>query len=198
MKSFKTVDDFISGQEKWKDELIYLRELFLNTELEETVKWGFPVYTINNKNVIGLGSFKSYFGVWFFQGALLQDKKKVLINAQEGKTVAMRQWRFDSREEVDEPSLMSYITEAIANQKAGREIKPEKKKPLLIPDHLQQAFDKDLSLKQSFEALNLTKKREYAEYIETAKQENTKVKRLEKIIPMISEGVGLNDKYRKS
>ncbi len=96
-KRHKTVDDYIEAAEPWQDELIRLRKILRSTDLEETVKWGAPCYTHDGKNVVGMASFKSYVGLWFHQGALLGDKKKVLINAQEGKTKALRQWRFRRR-----------------------------------------------------------------------------------------------------
>lgn len=200
MERHKTVESYLDKQSEWKAPLLLLRELLKAEALEETVKWGFPVYTVKGKNVVGLGSFKSYVGIWFFQGALLKDQQKKLVNAQEGKTQAMRQWRFQSIEEIEQEAelIVTYLKEAIANQEAGKEIKPAKagKKPLIIPPELQNAFNKDASLRDAFETMNLTKKREYAEYIETAKREATKKSRLERIIPMIREGVGMNDKYK--
>ena len=102
MKSYKSPQDFIQAFPDWEGALEKLRSLILTTELEETMKWGAPVYTIDYKNIVGLGAFKSYFGVPFFQGAFLKDHNKVLINAQEGKTKAQRQWRFSNIEEIDE------------------------------------------------------------------------------------------------
>lgn len=107
----------------------------------------------------------------------------------------MRQWRFDSVEEVDESLILQYLQEAIQNQKDGKEVKPEKK-PLVIPDELAEALASDAHLSEVFDELSLTYKREYAEYILDAKRAETKTKRLEKIIPMIREGIGMNDKYR--
>ena len=123
MKKPKNIDEFLSDQKQWLEELVFLREIILSTRLEETIKWNFPVYTWKNKNIVGLGAFKSYFGVWFFQGASLKDELGVLINAQEGKTQAMRQWRFQSIKEIDRNNLRAYIAEAIDNQKKGKIIK---------------------------------------------------------------------------
>ena len=125
----------------------------------------------------------------------MKDDKKVLINAQEGKTSAMRQWRFNSADEMDADLIRTYVLEAIDNQQQGKVIKP-KKKPLIIPDLLQQAMDADAELKEKFEAMTLGKKRDYADHISDAKREATKQSRLEKIIPMILSGVGLYDKYK--
>lgn len=194
----KTVDQYLEKQEQWRNELVYLRNLAGSHDFKETVKWGFPVYTSGGKNLIGLGAFKGYVGLWFFQGALLQDKAGLLVNAQEGKTQAMRQWRFGSMDEIKakEELIHSYLEEAIALQKAGKEIKAKTGKPLVIPSALQEAFRADSDLKSAFDALNLTRQRDFAEHIETAKREETKQNRLEKIIPMIKAGIGLNDKYK--
>ncbi len=195
----KTVDEYIGQSDQWGEALQVLRDVLLQTELEETVKWGAPAYTIDGKNIVGLGAFKQFVAVWFHQGVLLSDPKGVLINAQEGTTKALRQWRFTSIEEVEaaRKDLKQYAEEAITNQREGREIKPDKKKPLIVPPELQEVLDKDTKLATQFEALNLTRKREYVEHIASAKREETKMNRLEKIKPMILEGIGLHDKYRK-
>ena len=195
MKRFKTADEFFASETMYPGELARLREIILATELHETVKWGAPVYTIEGKNVAGIGSFKSYFGIWFFQGAFLKDAEKVLINAQEGKTKGMRQWRFESGNEINKKLILKYLREAIANSKAGKEIKPEKKS-LNLPAELKSAFSEDLELRDAFEKITPGKQREYAEYISDAKREATKAARLEKIRPMIKAKIGLNDKYK--
>ena len=196
MKRFTSTEEFIDHFPEWKNELEKLRSLLLSSELEEKIKWGFPVYTLNNKNVVGLGAFKSYAGLWFYQGVILKDKKKVLINAQEEKTKAMRQWRFASEKEMDEKLILEYILEAIQNQKDGKEIKPEKNKPFTLPDEMAIYFSKNKNVKTAFEKFTPGKKREFAEYIVEAKREATKMNRLEKISKMILKGEGLNDKYK--
>jgi uncharacterized protein YdeI (YjbR/CyaY-like superfamily) len=90
-----------------------------------------------------------------------------------------------------------YVDEAIANQKAGREIIPPRKKVIEIPDELQQALLEDEDLKKWYESFSHSHKREFAEYVGEAKRAETRLKRLEKIIPMILEKASLNDKYRK-
>jgi len=197
MQSNKTVKEFLNKQDQWRKELIHIRELLLETELLESIKWGMPVYTINGKNVVGIGSFKSYVGLWFFQGSFLSDPYKILVNAQDGKTKGMRQLRFSSTEEIDNDVIRLYVAEAIQNQKDGKEIKPDKKKPLIIPDALKAKLEQDANLKESFESLTTGKQRDYAEYIESAKRQETKMNRLDKIITMINQVIGLNDKYKK-
>ena len=191
------VDEYISKKENWTKELMLLRTVFADLTLDETIKWGSPVYVFNGKNIVGLFAFKNYCGLWFFQGTLLKDKDKVFVNAQEGKTKAMLQWRFNSIDEINTAQIKEYVLEAIENVKLGNEIKPTRNsKPVIIPEELQQELEKNKELKKSFDNFSLSKQREYADYIAEAKRASTKLKRLEKIIPMIISGVGLHDKYK--
>ncbi|KXX66979.1 YdeI family protein [Flammeovirga sp. SJP92] len=199
MKRYATVEDYITSSDNWKDELIYLRSILIDTELEEGMKWGAPIYMIQGKNVVGIASFKNYVGLWFHQGVLLKDEGGFLINAQENKTKALRQWRFSSFEELKQNTdvLKEYIEEAIKNQKAGKVVEVDRTpKPLILPNELVDAFTKDKELESAFKSLTLSKKREYGEHIASAKREATRLSRLEKVIPMIKQGVGLNDKYK--
>ena len=195
MQNNKIIDQFLAKHIKWSGELKYLRKLMNCTEMEETIKWGMPTYTINNKNIVGLGAFKAYVSIWFFQGVFLKDPKRLLINTQEGKTKGMRQWRFDSLEVIDKNLVHQYVNEAIANHKAGKQIKSEIK-PLIIVNELATALSNDQALGRQFELLSLSSKREYADYIREAKKEATKYSRLEKIRQKILEGKGLYDKYK--
>ena len=183
----------------WEKELAALREIIFSTPLEEKIKWGVAVYTLNGKNVVGLVAFKSHVALWFFQGALLKDRKVKLINAQENKTKALRQWRFSSYEEISKNSatIEQYIEEAIANQKQGKLIKPNRHNLLIIPKELELLFAENALLKEKFNGLTKSKQRVYVEYITEAKKEETRQQRLNKIKPMILQGIGLNDKYKK-
>lgn len=196
MKRHETVEAYVKDAGKWKAELARLRSILQTTGLEETVKWGSPVYTFDGKNVVGIGGYKSYFGLWFFQGALLADKKKLLVNAQEGRTKAMRQMRFDSGDQIDARLIKSYVKEMVGLVKKGVEIKPERAKRLAIPPELRDALRKRKKAGASFDKLTPGKRREYAEYVASAKQAATKQRRIDKILPMIESGVGLNDRYR--
>ena len=197
IKKVTSVEEYIETHDKWSEALAILRDIINATELEETLKWSEPVYSLKGKNVLGLGAFKNHFGLWFFNGVFLKDEKKLLLNAQE-KTKAMRQMRFESVDEIDKHSVLEYVKEAIENQKLGKEIKPKKttKKSIAIPYELQQVLKKNTELKTGFEALSPYKQKEYCEYITTAKREATKQTRIEKIAPMILQGIGLNDKYK--
>ncbi|MCL9769978.1 YdeI/OmpD-associated family protein [Flavobacterium sp. HXWNR69] len=180
---------------QWEYEIEQLHAIIRKTPLIETTKWGGPVYTYKNKNVLGIGGFKSYFGIWFYNGVFLKDEKKLLINANEENTKSLRQMRFNSANEIDEKLILAYIKEAIEIEEKGVAI-PKEKKETIIPEILQNELDKNSELKNKFNAFSPYKQREFIEHITSAKQEKTQLVRLEKIILMILEEKGLNDKYR--
>lgn len=179
----------------WAEELGKLREIIHKTELVETNKWGGEVYTLNNKNVLGIGGFKNYFTIWFWNGVFLKDESKVLVNANEGVTKGLRQWRFTSAVEINEKLILQYIHEAIENEKKGLSIKPEKKETMRC-DFFENELKNNALLNEAFLKFTPYKQKEFWEYMATAKQEKTKVTRFEKIKPMILENRGLNDKYK--
>ena len=198
MKRASSVDEYISNAQSWQPELNKLRDILCSCDLEEGVKWGAPCYMSDGKNVVGIGAFKSYFGLWFFQGALLADKSNKLINAQEGKTKALRQWRMESSADIKPSVIKSYVKESIRNLRSGKSIESNHAKPVVVPVELQFALKKNRKTSEKFEAMRPGLRREYADYIADAKRADTRKRRLEKILPMIRAGIGLNDKYRKS
>lgn len=196
MKKVSSVEEYIEVNSHFSDALTLLRDLIISTQLDESLKWSAPVYSLNGKNVVGLGAFKQHFGIWFFNGVFLKDEQQLLVNAQE-KTKALRQMRFESIEDIDKAAVLAYVKEAIENQKLGKELKPERKgKTVVIPKELSTVLKANGELNTSFKALTPGKQREYCEYIESAKRETTKQTRLDKITPMILKGVGLHDKYK--
>jgi uncharacterized protein YdeI (YjbR/CyaY-like superfamily) len=186
----------MQNNSNWSKELELIASIINKLPLEKTIKWGAVVFTYNGKNVVSYGGFKNYFMLWFFNGVFLEDKYKVLINAQEGKTKSLRQWRFTSIAEIDEKKITEYIYEAIEIEKKGLKISPEKFVKIPVSEVFEVEFKNDKSLKTAFEKLTPGKQKEYIIYINEAKQETTKLKRLEKIKPMILNGIGLNDKYK--
>ena len=198
MERLEKVDAYIEKKSNWTETLNRLRDIIASAGLKESVKWGGPVYTIDGKNILGLGAFKNFVSLWFFQGALLADPNNVLVNAQEGKTKALRQWRFGASDNIPTTQVKLYIEEAINNHKKGLTIKPSKavKKPLLLPDELSQVLANNIALNLKFESLNLSSKRELADFIQSAKRPETKARRLEKVVDLIERGKGLYDKYK--
>ncbi len=197
MKTNKKIEGIIEKSGQWKPMLEKLRNILLETELTEEIKWGMPTYTLEDKNLIGLAYFKEYVTLWFHQGAILNDPFHVLKNAQPGKTISMRHWQFASIEAIDRDKLLQYITEAIQKFKHGNKIVKRSSEPIKIPEKLGDALHADKILNMHFMKLSPGKRKEYIEYIHEAKRENTRDQRLKKIVPLILKGVGLNDHYRK-
>lgn len=196
MTIHEKISTYIEKQSRWSSQLKELRTLFNKTELVEEVKWGSPTYTLNGKIVAGFAGFKNHYAIWFHQGVFLKDPHNRLLNAQEGKTKALRQWRFEEGDNIPESEVLSYLQESIENCLAGKELKPLQKKEVVLPPILKEAFDKDPVLKQAFTSLTPGKQREYAEHIGSAKREATQEKRLSVAIPLILNGKGLYDKYK--
>ena len=195
MTKATSVEEYIDLNEHFKPELNQLRKIMQKSGMQEGVKWGGPVYMIDGKNVASFGAFKNHYCIWFYNGVFLEDKSNVLVNAQDGKTKALRQWRFEKGDEINEKLILSYLNEAAENQRQGKEHKPEQKKEI-IPPEMQKFFDEDKDLESFFNKLTRGKRVEYGEYIAKAKQDKTKVSRMQKIIPMIKDGKGLHDKYK--
>nr|WP_321223288.1 DUF1801 domain-containing protein [uncultured Psychroserpens sp.] len=198
MKKINSVEEYIEVNAHFAEELKILRDIIISTELEETIKWSAPAYCLNGKNVLGLGAFKNHFCIWFHNGIFLNDEHQLLYNAQENKTKAMRQMRFESKNDIKEAAVLSYVKEALENQRLGREIKPTKttKKDVVIPDLIKDVITSNTEFKTAFKALSPSCQREYCNYIIEAKRDTTKISRLEKIKPMILKGSGLHDKYK--
>lgn len=196
MKSAKSVDDYIRNAGDRQRELRTLRSILNSCGLTEEIKWGSPCYTLDGKNVVGIGAFKSYFGLWFFQGALLSDDLDVLINAQEGKTKALRQWRMTSPKDIRPQQIRRYVREAMQLVRDGKAIAPKKNAELVIPPELAASLRSNAAAQKKFAALTPGRQREYAAYVSEPKRAGTRLNRIGKILPMIEAGKGLNDKYR--
>ncbi len=196
MKKNKTVEDYLAAADNWTDELVRLREIVSSCGLQEEIKWGTPCYTDRGKNIVAISGFKSYFGLWFYQGALLEDKSGVLLNAQEGKTQAMRQWRMHSASDIKPVLIKRYIKQAVAYSREGKSVVMKAGKMLALPAELQQVMQSTAAARRSFEALRPGQQREYIEFIASAKREETRVRRVAKCLPLILAGAGLNDQYR--
>ena len=196
MSKAETVDQYIEKHPAWSKELKELRNFMLSYNLEEGIKWGGPVYMLDGKNLFGLGAFKNHYAIWLFQGGLLEKNTSLLVNAQDGKTQAMRQIKFDRSFDLNLKELTGYIDETIALHKQGKKVAAAPPKEFKIAEDLKNRINKDDVLNKAFNNLTPGKQKEYSEYISQAKREETKLSRLEKIMPLILSGKGLNDKYK--
>lgn len=173
-----------------------LREIALHPPLEETLKWNAPVYCLNGQNVLGILAFQNHFGLWFYKGVFLSDPLSVLENAQEGKTRYLRHWKFTHPGEIEPAAVKAYIEEAVAIARKGLKLEITPPGTLELPGILKTALEGEPGLKAKFDSLTPHKKRDFAEYIASAKQEATRERRLQRVLPLIRNGEGLNDRYR--
>ncbi len=188
------VDEFLTKAKKWKEEYETLRKIVLDCELTEDFKWMNPCYTFEEKNIVLMHGFKEYCALLFPKGALLRDSHGVLIQQTENVQGA-RQIRFTNVQEIVEKEAMlkAYIYEAIEVEKAGLKVKAKKPEELIIPEELQHKFDDIPALKDAFTTLTPGRQRAYILYFSAAKQSKTRQSRVEKCIPNILNGKGLND-----
>lgn len=177
----------------WSEELHYLRSILLTTELKEEVKWSVPCYTYQGKNVIILSAFKDNCVLSFFKGALIKDKYKLLESAGE-HSQSVRLIRFKSLEEVtkNEAKIITYIKEAIEIEKSGKKVET-KASTMEYPEELVAIFKKNAAAKKAFESLTPGRQRGYLLHFTGAKQSATRISRIEKCLPLILKGKGLND-----
>ncbi len=194
----KTDPNWHKKYERWMPCVELMNQLIVKTKhpLKQEFKWGTDIYTFQGKNVIGWGGFKDFFSLWFYNGVFLTDPLQVLISASEGKTKALRQWRFTNVKDMDERKILDYINESIQTILDGKEIKIEKAAAKKVEGILKSYLAEHADLQEAFDKLTPGKQREYIEYIEEAKQEKTKQTRLEKIHPLVLQGKGLHDKYK--
>lgn len=189
------IDPFFNKAKQWKEEFGKLREIVLDCELTEDFKWMHPCYTYNDKNVVLIHGFKDYCALLFHKGALLKDPHGILIQQTENVQAA-RQLRFTSAEQIDEMQLIikTYIDEAIEVEKAGLQVEFKKTADYDVPEELENKFVEFPDLKTAFEALTPGRQKGYLYYFSGAKQSKTRESRIEKYIPHILNGKGIDDK----
>lgn len=188
------VDEFISKANQWKEEYEKLRNIVLDCELTEELKWRLPCYTFEKSNIVIIQNFKEYCALMFFKGALLKDANGILIKPGENSQ-AQRQIRFTNVQEIAEmePILKAFIYEAIGVEKAGLKVNFKKTTEYIIPEELQNKFDEIPALKTAFEELTPGRQRQYILYFSQPKQSKTRESRVEKYMQHILDGKGLND-----
>jgi uncharacterized protein YdeI (YjbR/CyaY-like superfamily) len=189
------VDAFLRKAGKWRDEMEKLREIVLECGLSEELKWGKPCYSFQNGNVAIIQGFKEYCALMFFKGALLKDTEAVLT-APGQNSQAARQIRFTGVREIAkmEPALKAYIRQAVEVERAGLKVSFKKTAEFAMPREFRVRLDKTPALKAAFEALTPGRQRAYLLYFSAAKQSQTRESRIEKCVPRILDGKGLNDR----
>lgn len=188
------VNFFFEDKSKWLEAYQALREIILSTKLVEELKWSSPCYTCNDHNVVLIHGFKEYCALLFMKGALMKDPNSILI--QQSKNVqAARQIRFTSVEEIiwQKSILKSYIKEAIELEKSGAKVELKKTSEYTIPEEFKAALKNRSGLKSAFYKLTPGRQRAYLLYFSSAKQTKTRIDRIEKYLPKILDGKGIDD-----
>jgi uncharacterized protein YdeI (YjbR/CyaY-like superfamily) len=177
-------------REQWAAEIVEMRRVLAGFAMTEECKWGKPTFTVDGKNIVIMQGFKEYFALGFFQGALLKDSKKVLV--QLGSVQAARVMKFTSVKEITAKAatIKSYVREAIEVEKAGLRVEPKKTSDFPVPEELTERFRADAKFKRAFEALTPGRQRSYLYHFNAAKQSATRVARIEKAMPAIYAGKG--------
>jgi uncharacterized protein YdeI (YjbR/CyaY-like superfamily) len=190
------VDVFISNAENWQGELAQLRSICLDCQLTEELKWDVPVYTYRNRNIVGINCLKESCVLSFFKGALLFDADGILLKPGE-HTQSGRWIRFTSVREIAamETVLKAYIYEAIEVEKAGAKVQLKTTADFAVPEEFQNKLDEFPTLKAAFNALTPGRQRAYLLYFSQPKLSKTRQQRVEKYIPQMLNGKGLNDDY---
>ena len=177
-------------RERWEPEIAEMRRVLTGLAMKEECKWGKPTYTVDGKNIVIMQGFKEYFALMFFQGALVRDPKKLLM--QLGQMRAGRVMKFTSAKDIraKAATIKAYVREAIAIEKAGLRMKPRRTSDFPVPKELRQRFRRYPRFKRAFEALTPGRQRGYLYHFATAKQSATRAARIEKAMPAIFEGKG--------
>ncbi|WP_109697917.1 YdeI/OmpD-associated family protein [Chitinophaga deserti] len=188
------IDKYISRNPQWEKELVKLRKIILDCHLNEELKWGVPCYTYEDSNIVLMHTFKDYCALLFHKGVLLKDPEGILIQQTENVQSA-RQVRFTKVADITklEKVLKAYIFEAIELEESGAKVPFKKTAEFKMPDEFKNRLEADAELKDAFEALTPGRQRGYLLHFSAAKQSKTRESRIDKYIPWIMEGKGLND-----
>ncbi len=187
------VDQFLTRAKAWPGEMQKLRTIMINFGLEEDLKWGKPCFMFEGKNIAILQPFKAHCSLMFFKGALLEDPHRLLRSQGENSQSALR-LEFTSAAQIKKSVLESYLKSAIAVEKQGLKVDFKAKRELELPEELTQIFKRDKKFAKAFRALTPGRQRAYVLHYNGAKQSQTRSARIEKSIPAIVAGKGINDR----
>ena len=189
-----SVNFYFTKAKKWQAEIEHLRRIVLDCQLTEELKWGVPCYNLEQRNIVLIHVFKEYCALLFFKGALLPDPEGILVTQTENVQAA-RQIRFISVQQIleMEATVKAYILEAIKVEKAGLKVDFKKTTEFNMPEEFLRKLEQNPALMTAFEALTPGRQRGYLLYFSAAKQSKTRDSRVEKYVPQILEGKGLDD-----
>lgn len=181
------------SKRRWLEETELLRGMLREFGFAEAVKWGKPCFMLAGKNVVLIQGFNAYIALMFFKGALLKDPQGVL--ARPGQHRSGRQLRFKDTQEITAARAVvkAYVAEAVELEKAGARVPLKDAAEIVVPEELARAFQKVPGLQKAFEGLTPGRRRFYLLQIAAAKQAKTREARVEAYVPLILQGLGLNE-----
>lgn len=190
----RAVELYIEKAKQWKDEMALLRNILLECQLTETIKWNIPCYMYEGKNILAIQAFKNHCDLGFFNGAMLTDKKNVLVKAGEN-TQSGRQFRFNNVTEIHKhtKAIKAFVKEAIGNEIKGIKLSKEAIPTIAPIAELENFFKKNKPFEKAFQALTPGRQRAYLMFFVGAKQSETRISRIEKYMTRIMDGFGIND-----
>lgn len=188
------VDFYFNKAGQWQEAFQALRDIALASPLTESLKWGHPCYDHEGANIVLMHGFKEYCAFLFMKGALMKDPKGILIQ-QTAQVQSARQVRFTQVKDITrlKATLKAYIHEAIAVEQAGLKVTPRQTRDYPVPPEFQSKLRAMPALKSAFEALTPGRQRGYLLYFSSAKQSETRESRVEKSVPQILKGKGIDD-----
>jgi uncharacterized protein YdeI (YjbR/CyaY-like superfamily) len=187
------IDAFVSRAKNWQGEIQALRSMLRDCGLDEELKWGKPCFMFEGRNVAIIQPFKEHCSLMFFKGALIQDTHS-LLRSQGGNTQSAMRLEFTSKDQIKKAVVKTYVKQAIAVEKAGLNVDFNARRELELPEELTQILNKDSKLAKAFHALTPGRRRGFVLHFTGAKQSKTRTARIEKCIPKILAGKGMNDR----
>jgi uncharacterized protein YdeI (YjbR/CyaY-like superfamily) len=187
-------DAFFQKPQRWQFELLALRNILLSESLQESIKWGTPCYSREDKNIVILGPFKHYVTLGFFKGALLSDTLNLLVKPGE-HSQAGRQLRVESVEEIKQKEviILQYLQQAIQVEQKGIEFVPTEMNLGIFPEEWASRLAATPALAKAFHQLTPGRQRAYQIFFSAPQQAATRERRIDKMVPLILSGKGIND-----
>ncbi|MBS1505069.1 MAG: YdeI/OmpD-associated family protein [Bacteroidetes bacterium] len=202
-KKNKQVDAYIAKSAEFaRPILTHLRELVHEAcpDVEEVIKWGFPNF--DYKGVMcNMAAFKQHCSFGFWKYSLMNDPKGILTSRNDGGSMGNFSKITSLKDLPSDKILLGFLKQAVDlnEQEIKRPVKttPKGTKTIDTPDYLARALKKNKTAYEIFENFAYSHRKEYIQWFEEAKTEETRNKRIAQAIEWISEGKGRNWKYAK-
>jgi uncharacterized protein YdeI (YjbR/CyaY-like superfamily) len=201
MHTIVQVDQYIINSAEFAIPILdHLRNLVhkADARIEEKMKWSMPFFDFKG-SVCHMASFKNHCAFGFWKGSLMKDEYGIFKERSEAMGLLGKIKSFE-----DLPSdeiLIAYIQQAIQlnenNIKLPPKPKSTEKKELVIPEYFIEALQEDPEALAVFQNFSTSNKKDYVSWLEEAKTEETRQKRLVTTLVWLAEGKTRMWKYKK-